>query len=94
MTKQATQAFMGKNQLVERLAAQTGSTTMAIALMKARGQMNTDGSLTAAGRERDDMTAEERAKDRASKIQKRPADAFKYNPRTNQATLKDAFNRK
>ena len=34
------------------------------------------------------MTAEQRAKDRASKRSGRPTKDFKYNPRTNRATLK------
>jgi hypothetical protein len=37
---------------------------------------------------RNAMTAEERAKDRASKQTDRPAKDFKYNPRTNTARLK------
>jgi hypothetical protein len=34
------------------------------------------------------MTAEERAKDRASKKTGKPKSAFKYNPKTNMAKLK------
>jgi hypothetical protein len=33
--------------------------------------------------ERNAMTAEERAKDRAAKQTGRPAESFKYNPKTN-----------
>ena len=41
----ATQKFMGRNQLVDRLAAQVGSKDTAIAILKKRGQMNDDGTL-------------------------------------------------
>lgn len=83
-----TQKFMGRNQLVDRLTAQVGSEKLARELLQKRGQMNADGSLTAAGRERNNMTAEERAVDRASKKSKKPPKSYKYNPATNRATLK------
>jgi hypothetical protein len=50
--------------------------------------MNADGTLTAKGKARDAMTAEERAIDRAAKRSKHPASAYTYNPQTNRATLK------
>lgn len=85
----ATQKFMGRNQLVDRLAAQVGNKDTAIAILKKRGQMKDDGTLTAAGQKRNMMTAEERAKDRAVKRTGRPAKDFTYTARTNRATLKD-----
>jgi hypothetical protein len=85
----ATQKFMGRGQLVDRLAAQVGNRDTAIAILKKRGQMNADGTLTAAGQKRNMMTAEERAKDRAAKSSGHPTKDFKYNARTNRATLKD-----
>ena len=82
---------MGRNQLVDRLAAQTGSKGRAVALLRARGDMSkTSETLTAAGQKRNKMTAEERAIDRATKSNdtgKRAKD-FKYNPKTTRATLK------
>ena len=85
----ATQKFMGKNQLLHRLTAQVGGNEdMARELLIKRSHMNKDGTLTDAGKKRDAMTAEERAKDRASKRQGDPVSAFKYNPRTNLATRK------
>lgn len=85
----ATQKFMGKNQLIDRLAAQVGNRDMAVDILKKRGHLAADGkTLTAAGMKRDAMTAEERAKDRASKRTGEPTKAFKYNPKTNQATFK------
>ena len=83
-----TQKFMGRNQLVDRLAAQVGNKDTAIAILKKRGQMNDDGSLTAAGQKRNMMTAEERAKDRAAKSTGHSAKDFTYSARTNRATLK------
>jgi hypothetical protein len=84
----ATQKFMGRNQLVDRLAAQVGNKDTAIAILKKRGHMKEDGTLTAAGQKRNMMTAEERAKDRAVKRTGHPAKDFTYSARTNRATLK------
>lgn len=83
-----TQKFMGRNQLVDRLAAQVGNKDTAIAILKKRGQMDANGALTAAGQKRNAMTAEERAKDRAVKRTGHPAKDFTYSARTNRATLK------
>lgn len=83
----ATQKFMGKGELVDRLAAQVGSREVAIGILEKRGHMK-DGKLTASGEARNAMTAEERAKDRAKKKTGKPASAFKYDPKTNSATLK------
>lgn len=82
----ATQKFMGRNQLIDRLTAQTGSRDIATSLLEKRGHINKDGTLTAAGRARDAMTAEERALDRAAKKTGAPKSVFKYNPKTNRAT--------
>jgi hypothetical protein len=85
----ATQKFMGANSLVDRLAAQVGSRDLAIGLLRKRGQME-EGSekLTPAGQARNSMTAEERAKNRASKSSGKVASAYTYNPKTNRATLR------
>lgn len=90
MAKAQTQQFMGRGQLVERLAAQVGSRDLAIELLRKRGHMEKDSErLTAEGMRRDQMTAEERAKDRAAKASEgKPRSAFGYNPKTNRATLK------
>jgi hypothetical protein len=85
----ATQKFMGKNQLVNRLAAQVKSKPLAVNILKKRGDLKADGkTLTAKGRKRDNMTAKERAIDRAVKRSGNKASEYKYNPRTNRATLK------
>ena len=84
-----TQKFMGKNQLVKRLAAQVGSEKLAIGILQKRGQLAPDGkTLTAEGRRRDSMTAEQRALDRATKRTGKKVDELKYDPKTNRATLR------
>jgi len=83
-----TQAHMGRNSLVDRLAAQVRSKSFAIALLKKRGDLTASGELTAKGKSRDAMTAEERAIDRASKESGKSASEYTYDPTTNRATLK------
>jgi hypothetical protein len=82
-----TQKHMGRNSLVDRLAAQVRSKSFAIALLKKRGDLTASGELTAKGRARDKMTAGERAIDRASKESGRPSSDYTYDPTTNRATL-------
>ena len=84
-----TQKFMGRGQLIDRLAAQVGNRESAIKILQERGHLKADGkTLTAEGARRNAMTAEERAKDRAAKRYGRPAKDFKYTAQTNRATLK------
>ncbi len=60
---------------------------LAYALLNKMGHMK-NGELTAKGKARNAMTPGERAKDRqASYTGRKPSD-FKYNPKTNQATVK------
>lgn len=82
--------FMGRGQLLDRLAHQTGNRDMAKQILIDRGHMRTDGTLTPAGQKRDRMTAAERAVERTMKENKikRPAKAYHYNPLTNRASLK------
>lgn len=85
----ATQKFMGQNQLIDRLAAQVGDRDSAIKILQDRGHLKADGkTFTAEGAKRNMMTAEERAIDRAKKRSGNPKSAYKYNPKTNRATLK------
>lgn len=82
-----TQKFMGKGQLINRLTAQVGSKEKAIRILQERGHLMKDGkTLTAEGKKRNAMTAEERSNDRASKRTGEPASRFNYNPRTNTST--------
>lgn len=85
----ATQKFTGRNSLLDRLTAQVGSREVAIGLLRKRGHMEENSEeLTAAGRARDNMTAAERAKDRAAKLSGKTTAAYAYNPETNRATLR------
>lgn len=85
----STTKFTGKNQLIDRLAAQVGSRSLALGLLEKRGMVhpNTE-TLTAKGEARNNMTAEERAIDRASKISGAAPSKYAYNVKTNRATLK------
>ena len=83
-----TQKFMGKNKLVDRLGAQVGDKGLAIGILKKRGDMKADGTLTSKGEARNKMTAGQRAIDRAVKRSGRAKTDFKYTPGTNRATLK------
>jgi hypothetical protein len=80
----ATQKAMGKGQLIDRLSAQVGGRSLAVSILKKRGHLKEDGkTLTESGKKRNAMTAEERAKDRASKATGKPASSFSYNASTN-----------
>jgi hypothetical protein len=83
-----TQKHMGRNSLVDRLAAQVRSKSFAISLLKKRGDLTASGELTAKGMRRNKMTAEERAIDRASKESGKSASEYTYDSTTNRATLK------
>ena len=91
ITNMATQKFMGKNQLVDRLAAQVGSKESAMAILQKRGHVDAQGNLTEAGKVRDAMTAQERAIDRESTRSGNKPTAYKYDSRTNRATLRKKF---
>ena len=82
------QQFLGKGQLINRLAMQVGSRETAIALLQKRGHLMADGkTFTAEGQRRNEMTAGERAIDRASKRLHKPANDFSYNAKTNTAKI-------
>ena len=79
--------FMGRNQLIDRLASQVGSRDLAVGILQKRGHLYPGTEkLTPQGAARDSMTAEERAIDRTSRQTKTPAAELKYNPKTNRAT--------
>jgi len=84
-----TQKHMGRNDMIDRLAAQVGSRELAVGILQKRGHLHPDSEeFTAAGALRNKMTAEERAKDRASTRSGKPSSKYSYNPKTNRATLK------
>ena len=83
-----TQQFLGRGQLINRLAMQVGSREAAIALLQKRGHLKADGkTFTAEGARRNEMTAAERAIDRASKATGKPRSEFSYNAKTNTAKI-------
>lgn len=88
MPLMVTQKFMGRNQLVKRLAAQVGDEKAAREILIKRGHMTPSGALTPKGQARNAMTAEERAIDRAAKRSGKPRSTYKYDPKTNRATIK------
>ena len=82
----ATQKFMGRGQLLERLTAQVGSKKLAVEILQKRGHLMADGkTYTKEGMKRNMMTAEERAKDRESKRTGISKDKLTYNAATNRA---------
>jgi len=83
----ATQKFMGRGQLLERLTAQVGDRKLAVGILQKRGHLKADGkTYTKEGMKRNAMTAKERAKDRAAKQTGRSTKDFKYNPTTNRVS--------
>ena len=88
-----TNKYVGRGQLINRLASQVGSRSMAIGILIKRGDLKPDGkTFTAKGMRRNSMTAEERAIDRASKESGHNKSEFIYNKSTNRATLKNKYN--
>lgn len=78
-----------QRRLTRQLASKGLKNAKAVAdsLLEKRGQLK-DGKLTEKGKARQSLGNDGRAKDRASKTSGRPASDYKYNPKTNQATLK------
>lgn len=87
------QKFTGRGQLINRLASQVGSRSMAIGLLIKRGHLTFDGkTFTAQGAKKNAMTAGERAIARASKKSGHNPYDYNYNESTNQVTLKNKYN--
>jgi hypothetical protein len=64
----------------------------AIAFLRKQGSMKQDSlDLTEKGKQRESMSASERAIDRASRISGRDPEDYEYNPKTNKATLKYGY---
>lgn len=80
--------------IVKRLTRQLaskgvkGAHNMAVGLLKKQGNMDKSGKLTSKGKKRQAMGAGGRAKDRAAKASGHKTSDFKYNKKTNRATLK------
>lgn len=80
-----------ERRLTRQLAAkgEKNAHGLAIALLKKQGNMDASGNLTAKGKKRQAMGNDGRAKDRAAKASGRKPSDYKYNSKTNQATLKE-----
>jgi hypothetical protein len=81
-----------ETRLTRQIAArgQAGASNIARSQLIKRGHIKPDGTLTAEGKKRQDLGNGGRAKDRASKYsggKNKPSD-YKYNAKTNMATLK------
>ena len=76
--------------LTRQLAAKgvKGAKTMAVSLLKKRGDMTSAGALTRHGKERQALGAAGRAKDRAGKASGQPPSAFTYTAATNSTRRK------
>jgi hypothetical protein len=83
--------------LIERLTEQLKDSgtaphvarDMALSILRERGHVNPHNEeLTKKGRERDQLGADGRAIDRATKASGRPATDYRYDTRTNRAILK------
>lgn len=81
--------------ILERLTRQLRSKGVKNSRAVAVSQLQKSGilkkgslDLTKKGEKRNSMTPAQRAKDRAAKASKNPASSYKYNKKTNKATLK------
>ena len=80
--------------IVERLTRQLrgkgikNAKSAAYAFLTRAGILDKKGKLTKKGKKRNSMTASQRAKARAAKRSGKSPKAYKYNKRTNRATLK------
>jgi len=78
--------------LVSQLRAKGKSESAAYAIatssLKKSGNLNSKGKATAKGKKRGKMSPGQRAIDRASKESGRSKSNYKYNAKTNRATLK------
>lgn len=79
--------------LLQRLTSQLASTNsnpeqLARQILQKRGHMDSEGNLTPAGINRQMLGEEGRAKDRAAKRTGRRPSEFKYDQKTNRATLR------
>ena len=83
-----TEEYMGRNQLIDRLSAQVGNRDMAVKILQKRGTLypGTE-TLTEKGKLRNEMTAEERAIDRAVNLSGKHKSEYIYNSKTNNVKL-------
>lgn len=79
-----------QNRLSKQLAARgvKNSKGVATGLLRKRGQMDASGHLNSEGKKRQKLGAAGRAKSRAAKAAGRKPNDYKYNKKTNRATVK------
>lgn len=79
-----------EDRLARQLAAKGNKNARGMAkhLLQKAGNMDAKGKLTAKGKKRQAMGNDGRAKDRAAKAAGRKPSEYKYDAKTNQATLK------
>lgn len=79
-----------QTRLTRQLASKgvKGAAKMADTLLKKRGDLTSDGTLTAHGKARQALGNDGRAKDRAAKASGGKPSDYKYNAKTNKATKK------
>ncbi len=75
-----------KQQLIEKGKEESDAEALAKNILINRGHLNLDGTATAEGYARGNMTAAERAIDRAVKRSGGVSDYYEYNPITNYAS--------
>jgi len=75
-------------QLMDKGKTKPVAYAIATSALKKSGNLDSKGKATAKGERRGKMSPGERAIDRASKTSGKPKSAYKYNSKTNRATLK------
>jgi len=81
--------YTGRGHLINRLSSQVGDRKKALDILTKRGHVVKGTSkLTPTGIIRNNMTASERAIERASRASGKFTGMYEYNPKTNRATIK------
>ena len=76
------------SQLQDKGHSKSAAYAIATSQLEKHGLLNKQGEATSLGKERGAMTPEERAKSRQAKYSGHKESDFKYNAKTNRATLK------
>lgn len=86
MRNNASNRFIGRGMLLERLTEQVGDRALAVKILQERGHLERDGrTYTDEGMLRSMMTASERARDREARKRGLSIDDFQYIPKSNKA---------
>ena len=82
------------SQLMAKGKSESAAYAIATSALKKSGNLDSKGRATNKGKRRGKMSPGQRAIDRASKKSGRPKSDYKYNAKTNRATLKKSKKRK